>query len=94
MAQNSGRQTLLRRVQMYEFAVVEAGMFLDSHPENQQALNYHNKYSQLLRDAKAEYCKRFGPLEQSTGEKLDRWNWVDDPWPWDPAANSDIEEGE
>ena len=45
MAQNSTRQTLMKRVQMYEFALVEANLFLDSHPDDQEALKYYSKYA-------------------------------------------------
>ena len=48
MAQNSTRQTLMKRVQMYEFALVEANLFLDSHPDDQEALKYYSKYAGLL----------------------------------------------
>lgn len=97
MFQNNGsasRQTLMRRVQMYQFAVLEAALFLDSYPDNQEALQYHNKYDQLLQEAKAEYVKRFGALEHSASQNEMRWNWVDDPWPWDLAANSDTAQKE
>ena len=55
MFQNdNNRQTLMKRVQMYEFALVEAGMFLDTHPQDREALKYHQKYSKLRAEAKAE----------------------------------------
>ncbi len=93
MLQNNGtRQSLMKRVQMYEFALVEAGLFLDTHPNDQQALQYHSKYSKLLQDAKAEYVKRFGELEPQAPEGATRWDWVDNPWPWDLEANMDTTE--
>lgn len=39
MPQDKMRRTLLDRVQMYEFAVIEANLYLDSHPQDQDALN-------------------------------------------------------
>lgn len=47
---------------MYEFALVEANLFLDSHPDDQEALKYYSKYAGLLQEAKAAYEKQFGSL--------------------------------
>ena len=62
MPQDKMRRTLLDRVQMYEFAVIEANLYLDTHPQDQDALKYHDKYANLLEQAKAEYEKQFGAL--------------------------------
>ena len=83
MQQSNIRQVLMKRIQMCEFALIEAGLFLDSHPDDQQALKYYSKHQQLLDQAKAEYVKQFGALEPTVMEGDTRWNWVDDPWPWD-----------
>ena len=69
MPQDKMRRTLLDRVQMYEFAVIEANLYLDTHPQDQDALKYHDKYANLLEQAKAEYEKQFGalnPIKQTT----------------------------
>lgn len=34
------RETLLHNVQMYDFALLEAALYLDSHPQNADALAY------------------------------------------------------
>ena len=72
MAQNSTRQTLMKRVQMYD----------------QEALKYYSKYAGLLQEAKAAYEKQFGSLTPAVADGATRWSWVDDPWPWDLQANT------
>ena len=91
MPQDKMRRTLLDRVQMYEFAVIEANLYLDTHPQDQDALKYHDKYANLLEQAKAEYEKQFGALNPMKANNSARWSWVDDPWPWD--LNADQEKG-
>lgn len=91
MPQDKMRRTLLDRVQMYEFAVIEANLYLDTHPQDQDALKYHDKYANLLEQAKAEYEKQFGTLNPMKANNGTRWSWVDDPWPWD--LNADQEKG-
>jgi len=88
MPQDKMRRTLLDRVQMYEFALVEANLFLDSHPDDQEALKYYSKYAGLLQEAKAAYEKQFGSLTPAVADGATRWSWVDDPWPWDLQANT------
>ena len=92
MQQSNIRQVLMKRIQMCEFALIEAGLFLDSHPDDQQALKYYSKHQQLLDQAKAEYVKQFGALEPTVLEGDTRWNWVDDPWPWDLEHNQSAAE--
>ncbi len=77
---------LLREVQMAEFALVEANLFLDTHPTDANALEYFSKYQQIHDKAVAAYTAAYGPLTamQHTGS---RWKWTDGPFPWERAAN-------
>ena len=42
------RERALRNVQITTFALVEANLFLDSHPEDPAAIEYFQKYRTLL----------------------------------------------
>lgn len=79
----SEREKALKRVQICKFAVLEAALFLDSHPDDQNALNYFNKYKQLCEKAVCEFEAKYGPLTFGglTSEKS--WDWVKTPWPWE-----------
>lgn len=81
------RQMLLNRVRMYDFALVDAGLYLDGHPNNAAALSYFNKNRMLYEQAKAAYEARFGPLCMMNSKDETTWHWIDDPWPWEGAAN-------
>lgn len=81
------RGTLLRNVQMAEFALTEANLFLDTHPTDQNALAYFRRYRQILEDAAEAYTSAFGPLTALQNEG-DRWRWADGPSPWERAANA------
>ena len=77
------RERLLKRVQMYSFAVTDAALFLDTHPNNMSALAYYNKYKKLYKDAADEFESRFGPLTIMSERNNEYWTWVNDPWPWE-----------
>ncbi len=79
-----GRQELLRGIQMAGFAVKEAQLFLDTHPTDQQAIAYFNKYNKKKTQLTEEYTRRFGPLCLTDYEiPGDSWEWVKGPWPWE-----------
>ena len=60
------------------FAAWELRLYLDTHPDCSEALE---AYWQLCRSANGwNYAIVPGPV---CGE----WRWLDDPWPWELAAN-------
>lgn len=83
----SDMANLLREVQMAEFALVEANLFLDTHPTDTNALEYFYKYKQIHERAVEAYTAAYGPLTamQYSGGK---WKWTDGPFPWERAANA------
>ncbi len=77
------KQSLLSRIQMYGFALHEACLFLDTHPDSPEALEYFRRYNQALNDTQAEYTDKYGPLTPYDCKATERWDWVDGPWPWE-----------
>lgn len=82
------KTALLGAIRQYDFAVVEANLFLDTHPCDREAIAYYNKYNCLLQEATAAYEKHYGPLTVRGGTGDDRWSWVEGPWPWEYSANA------
>ena len=62
---------------------MDVNLFLNTHPTNQAALNYHKKYTALYQQAKAEYEAAFGPLTCEGVNVENGWTWIDKPWPWE-----------
>lgn len=78
------KTALRRRISAYAFAVWELEVFLDTHPDNQRAMETRKAYREMLAQLKAEYEQQFGPyIVTSDDVEGDRWTWVDNPWPWD-----------
>lgn len=78
------RKAMLTRIQELEFAAVELNLFLDTHPDNRQALADYNVFTEQLINMKNVYEMRFGPL-YNFGLSPSRfpWQWIDEPWPWE-----------
>lgn len=78
------RQELLERINEASFAVDDVKLFLDTHPCDQEAMEYFEKYSQMRNEALKEYAKYYGPLTVDTAiyASKEHWSWIDEPWPW------------
>ena len=84
---NSTRAVLLRHVQMHGVAMVEAGLYLDAHPDCRRALEYFRRQRELYMKYAAEYEAAYGPLTMAAQADGDCWKWVQGPWPWESEAN-------
>lgn len=77
--------TPLQELMALGFAVHELGLYLDTH-KDLEAEEMFLKYNKLYQEGLAEYQRRYGPL-QMTDSGTDGFEWVNDPWPWELAAN-------
>ncbi len=66
-----------------DFALVELTLYLDTHPNDMQAVQQFNQLSQRRRQIAHEFEIKYGPLLQF-GLSYSRfpWQWIDTPWPW------------
>ncbi|XEC96438.1 spore coat protein CotJB [Paenibacillus tarimensis] len=73
----------LEELQQLDFALVELTLYLDTHPNDMQALQQFNQLSQQRQYSAQQYESRYGPLLQY-GHSYSRypWQWPESPWPW------------
>lgn len=77
------QEQLLRQISLLKFAMVDANLYLDTHPDDKEALHYFQKHTLLYNEAMEEYAKKYGPLTLAHAHHCDGyWNWVNQPWPW------------
>ena len=78
------KNKLRHYIDVVSFVVDDTKLFLDTHPHHKEALEYFHKYNQLRNEALKEYATYYGPLtlETATASCSDRWNWINEPWPW------------
>ena len=77
------KNKLLKRVKALDFAVIEAGLFLNTHPSDPKALAYFNKMNEERQTAYEQYVDTYGPLTIFDCMGTDSWDWVESPWPWE-----------
>lgn len=76
------RQSLMKQINEASFAMDEAVLFLDTHPDNFDALRYYRNAVSMRKEALDAYKRQFGPLlvDDVTGNT---WDWVTEKWPWE-----------
>jgi len=87
MEQNLSRQELEKLINAYGFAAHDWGLYLDTHPYDEQAIKLHGEYSKKARELGAEYAAKYGPSMAGESVRPDMYAWVENPWPWDREAN-------
>ena len=85
--QNNLPVTPLSEVQVLAFAVQELALYLDTHPEDTEALELYRQYQQLYQKVSQAYEREKRPLNHAAPGRGDTYAWLDDPWPWEYAAN-------
>lgn len=74
---------LLQLVYQASFAMDDVTLFLDTHPCDQNALDYYHYVANLRREVMAAYQAQCGPLMIDQVDSCNYWSWVDDKWPWE-----------
>lgn len=80
------RREAMCRVQMYDFALKDTELFLDTHPTNRAALEFYEVTRRRYLEAVEDYEEQFGPLTSKDVDVSNGWTWVRGPWPWEREA--------
>lgn len=86
--QNEQPITPRTELQTLGFVLQELALYLDTHPDDKEALEVYHNYQTMYHKGMMEYNEE-SPLKHSLPAKGDRYRWLDDPWPWEYAANKE-----
>lgn len=75
-------------LQALGFAINELALYLDTHRDDEEALELYRQYQDLYHKGMIVYNKEHGPLNHSAPGQ-GNYRWLDDPWPWEYAANKE-----
>lgn len=75
-------------LQAMAFALQELALYLDTHRDDEEALEMYRAYQQMYHKGRMEYTKMCGPLSHSIPTE-GAYRWLDDPWPWEFCANKE-----
>ena len=78
---NQTREEMMERIKCLNFAIIELGLYLDTHVDDEKALCLHRKYCKEYRELTDKYQKVYGPL--TIQFPCNKWRWIEEPWPWE-----------
>ena len=81
--------TPMTELQALGFAIQELALYLDTHRDDQEALEVYRKYQNMYNRCASEYQKENGPLTHMWESDTQDYNWLDDPWPWEYCGNKE-----
>lgn len=82
-AQTKLPNTALVELMALDFAVKELNLYLDTHPEDQEALSLYASYIKLAKEGRETYLAQYGPLNSEDLTLSDGYTWLKGPWPWE-----------
>lgn len=81
---NMNRSQLWNWIHEVSFAVTEISLYLDTHPDDEEALAFFHHYNEERKKALALYSANYSPLTlNSVQQEDDYWKWALEPWPWE-----------
>ena len=81
--------TPLTELQTMAFVVQELALYLDTHPEDLDAVQMYTQYQRLYNEGRDAYEKMCGPLNHMSVSE-GRYRWLEEPWPWEYAKNQEV----
>ena len=83
MNQKMNRMQLLHWINTISFTVNEMTLYMDTHPEDKEALEYFNHHNELRKQALEAYAQQYGPLTIDSMACDNSWKWASQPMPWE-----------
>ncbi len=77
------KEKLMSEIRALSFALVETNLYLDSYPEDKEALAYFRRVREELAMKTEAYERAYGPLTVMGTNAAKSWEWVETPWPWE-----------
>ncbi len=76
-------------LQAIGFALQELALYLDTHPNDCEALEQYRAYQRKYQECMMHYTEKCRPLNHTQPVDDKEYTWLCDPWPWEYAANKE-----
>lgn len=81
--------TPLTELQAMGFVIQELALYLDTHRDDEEALEMYRAYQRMYAEGKKKYEQMYGPINHMS-ESEGEYRWLNDPWPWEYAKNREV----
>lgn len=82
--------TPMANLQKLSFYITELAEYLDTHKDDNDVLAIYQEYQKAYHEAAKEYQHKIRPMNHFDPSKGGKYKWLDDPWPWEYAANRGV----
>ena len=72
------------------FTLQDLILYLDTHPDDQNALEMYRKFQRMVHDNTMRFSEDCMPLTHFVPVDDKEYTWLKDPWPWEFSANKEI----
>ena len=80
------RERLLNEIMAVDFSIIELNLYLDTHPNDRNALMLYNNNVMRSRMLRQRFESMYGPLNALMSTSKYPWQWIERPWPWEKEA--------
>lgn len=77
------RNQLRQYIDQVSFAMDDVVLYLDTHTDDRNALNYYERLRTLKEQAVNTYTNHFGALTAKQVKADQYWTWASQLWPWE-----------
>lgn len=81
------RKELFDMIGQVSFLLDDLRLFLDTHPDNTDALNLFAQYQSKRHELVKEYTLTYGPINSYYVDTENGWSWSEGPMPWKGEVN-------
>jgi len=82
------QEELLLEIMALSFAINDLNLYLDLHPTDEEMLKKFRELAEKSCSKEMEYVKTYGPLEVIDSDSLSKFNWINNPWPWENTGGT------
>lgn len=72
-----------------DFAAHDLSLYLDAHPDDQEAFDVYKDLLALAKAGKERYTRRYGPICKTDLQQSDKYVWLKGPWPWEYTGKAE-----
>ena len=77
------RARMLNDIGIVDFTLVELMLYLDTHQDDKEAIDYFNYYAKIKAKMMQEYSMMYEPLTKEYAAINNKWKWNNGPLPWE-----------
>lgn len=77
------KRGLMQNIYELGFVLTEVNLYLDTHPDDLEAIEYYAQIKDKYCDYMTQYADYYGPLDKLHISNDNYWMWVATPMPWE-----------